>query len=286
MPFRVEGGRAWGPGVYDMKAGLVILEYALKAIDALGLALPRPLVALWTSDEEIGSPTSRERIEIEARQAAFALVLEPPIAGGRLKTARKGVGGFTIEVEGKSAHAGVDPEKGINAIVELSHQVLKINDLNRPDLGTTLSVGRVEGGTTPNVVPDRASALVDVRASGREEAERVESALRGLAPVLFGAKIRVTGRFNRPPMERTARSADLFEQARAIGRGLGLELGEGSTGGGSDGNFTAGVGTPTLDGLGADGRGAHASDEQISVDSLVERAGLLAALLLQLPDPS
>jgi glutamate carboxypeptidase len=278
-PFRVEDGRAYGPGAFDMKASLVLVAAAIEAIRALRLAPPRPLVVLFTSDEEVGSPTSRGLIEAEARGAAFALVMEAPLPGGRLKTARKGVGGFTLTVSGRAAHAGVEPEKGASAIVELAHQVLAIGGLADRDAGTTLNVGTIAGGTTPNVVPDRATAAIDVRVSKLEEADRVEAALRALRPVTPGTSLAVAGKFNRPPMERTAAIGALFERARAVGRTLGMDLHEGATGGGSDGNFTAAVGTPTLDGLGAGGAGAHAEDEHVRVDSLPERAALLAALL-------
>jgi glutamate carboxypeptidase len=243
---------------------------------------PRGVEVLFTSDEEIGSPTSRSLIEGLARHSAYALVLESPLPGGRLKTARKGVGGFTVEIEGKAAHAGVEPEKGISAVTELARQVLRINALAEPSAGTTLNVGVVEGGTTPNVVPARARARVDVRVTTAAEAQRTEKALRALAPVTPGARLTVVGGFNRPPMERTPAIAALFDNARRIGETLGLFLTEGSTGGGSDGNLTAALGVPTLDGLGALGGGAHADDEHILIDSLPERAALLACLLLDL----
>ena len=282
MPFRVEDGRAFGPGCYDMKAGLVVTASALGALRATGAWLPRPVIVLLTSDEEIGSPTSRALIENEARGSAYALVLEPPLPDGRLKTQRKGIGQFLLEIEGKAAHAGVEPEKGVSAIKELAHQVLAIDRLNAVELGTTLNVGVVEGGTASNVVAARASAQVDVRVRTMGEASRIEHALRSVQPVTTGARVAVSGGFNRPPMERTPEGAALFERARAVGRSLGLALDEGATGGGSDGNFTAAVGTPTLDGLGVLGSGAHADHEQIVVDSLSERTLLLAALLLEL----
>ncbi|MDR3635885.1 MAG: M20 family metallopeptidase [Isosphaeraceae bacterium] len=281
LPFKVEGDRAYGPGVFDMKAGLVLVEFALRAIQILDLDVPRPVVALFTSDEEIGSPTSRRWIEEQARQSAYALVLEPPLPGGALKTARKGVGNFVVEADGKPAHAGIEPEKGISAIQEIAHQVLAIHALSRaPE--TTVNVGIIHGGTASNVVAAQAVARVDVRVSTRAEAERIERALHALRPVLPGALLKVSGCFNRPPMERTAGTEALFERARAISRTLGLELTEGSTGGASDANFTSAVGLPTLDGLGALGAGAHAEDEHVIVDSLPERAALLAALLLDL----
>jgi glutamate carboxypeptidase len=285
LPFHVEQGRAYGPGSFDMKAGLVLLEFAIAAISARGCTLRRPIVVLWTSDEEIGSPSGRAWVEAEARQAAYVLVLEPPLADGALKTGRKGVGRFRLIVEGRPAHAGVEPEKGVSAVLELAHQVLRLEGLSNRAAGTTLNVGVIEGGTTANVVPAQATATIDVRAATVDEAKRVEATLRALAPVLPGARLKIEGGFNRPPMERSPRSGALFEQVRAIGRGLGLELGEGSTGGGSDGNFTAALGVPTLDGLGAPGAGAHAVDEHVIAAELPQRAALLAEALLGLDVP-
>jgi glutamate carboxypeptidase len=282
LPFRVADGRAFGPGVYDMKASLVLCEFAVAALAALGRKPPRPVVFVFTSDEEIGSPTSRRLIEDEARSSAYALVLEPPLPGGRLKTSRKGVGRFTLEITGKAAHAGVEPEKGVSALVELAHQILAVGALADRANGTTLNVGTARGGTTGNVVPASATAEVDARAATMDEARRVEAAMAGLRPVLPGASVTVRGGFNRPPMERTAQTVALFERARAVGRTLGLDLGEGSSGGGSDGNFTAALGLPTLDGLGTPGDGAHADHEHVQIDALPVRAALLAALLLEL----
>jgi glutamate carboxypeptidase len=282
MPFRVENNRAYGPGIYDMKASLVLLEYAIGAIRSLGLTPPRPIVALLTSDEEIGSPDSRSLIEAEASRSAHVLVLEAPLTGGRLKTARKGVGNFQVSIQGRAAHAGVEPEKGVNAIVELAHQILAIQDLARPELGTTLNVGLVQGGTATNVVPAAATARLDVRVATLDEAQRVETALGRLTPRLPGGTIAVSGKFNRPPMERTPAIAALFERVRTLGRTLNLELEEGATGGASDGNFTAALGVPTIDGLGALGAGAHSKEEHVLIDSLPIRAALLATLLLEL----
>lgn len=279
-PFRVDGDVAYGPGLYDMKASIAMCELVLRSLGPLGLRLPRPLVVLITSDEEIGSPSSRALIEATARDSAFALVLEPPVEPhGALKTARKGIGMYTVELTGRAAHAGVEPEKGASAITELAHQILATNALADPTQGTTINVGIVSGGSGRNVVPATARMEIDARAWTMAEAARVDAALRGLAPVTPGVTLTVSGGFNRPPMERTPASIALFERAQSIGAGLGLTLTEGATGGGSDGNFTAAVGTPTLDGLGAPGQGAHAEHEQISVPGLVERAALLAALL-------
>jgi glutamate carboxypeptidase len=282
MPVRREGGRLFGPGVYDMKAGVVLLGAALEAMATAGVRPKRPLVALFTSDEEIGSPSSRALIEKVAAGCAHVFVLEPPLADGGLKTARKGVGRFTLAVEGKAAHAGVAPEEGASAVVELAHQIVRVQALNDPAVGTTLNVGLIEGGTTPNVIPARASAEIDVRAVTRAGADAVEQALAMLSPATPGTRVTVSGGFNRPPMERSPAVAALFERAREVGRGLGLELTEGATGGGSDGNFTAAIGVPTLDGLGVEGGGAHADDEHIRIDSVAPRAALLAALILGL----
>ncbi|CAN5640638.1 M20 family metallopeptidase [soil metagenome] len=283
MPFRVEGGRAFGPGTFDMKVGLVLVEFALRTIRDLGLKPPRTIEVLFTSDEEVGSRTSRRAIEAKATGASYVLVPEPPLPDGGLKTARKGVGRFSIEIQGRSAHAGIEPEKGISAVVELAHQILRINSLCDPALGTTLTAGIVQGGTAVNVVPPHARAEIDVRVTTAEEALRVERDLLATHAALAGASVVVQGGFNRPPMERSQAIADLFDRAAHIAReSLGMDLTDGSTGGGSDGNFTAALGVPTLDGLGCPGAGAHAPNEHIQIDSLPDRAALIAALLLGL----
>jgi glutamate carboxypeptidase len=279
-PFRVAGELAYGPGAYDMKASIVLAELALAAACA---TMPRPALLLLTSDEEIGSPTSRALIEETARGCEHVLVLEPPVEGSwALKTARKGGGVFEVAITGRPAHAGVEPEKGASAVTEMARQILAINALNDWPAGTTLNVGVAAGGTRPNVVPAAARLEVDARAWSQAEADRVTAALLGLSPVTPGVSLAVSGGFRRPPMERTPATAALFERARAIGAGLGLELGEGSTGGGSDGNFTAALGVATLDGLGTPGHGAHAEHEQLHVPALFTRAALLTALLEQL----
>ncbi|MGB6198752.1 MAG: M20/M25/M40 family metallo-hydrolase, partial [Candidatus Acidiferrales bacterium] len=280
--FRVRAGRAYGPGTFDMKSGLVIALFAVEALRALKLRPRRPIVFLWTSDEEIGSRASRATIEREARASCAVLVLEP--AGGTrgdLKTERKGVGELTLEVTGRSAHAGLDPESGVNAILELSLQLARLRRLNQPRRGVTVSAGVINGGTRSNVIPDRAMALIDLRAPSVREMRALERKLRALRPILRGAKLSVHGGFNRPPLEARM-SKNLFAHAENLARQMGLSAGQCSVGGGSDGNFTAAIGVPTLDGMGGVGGGAHSPGEFVLLRSLPERAALLAALLLDL----
>jgi len=282
MPFRIEGNRAYGPGIFDMKGGLMIALAALEALSRLGFQPPRPIELLLTADEEIGSPSSRGLIEETAARAAYTLVPEPPLPGGVIKTARKGVGRYTLEVEGRAAHSGIEPQAGRSAVVELAHQILAIDELKDYDVGTSLNVGRVEGGGAVNVVPAAAWAEIDLRIETTEEAERVDRALRGLTPKLDGTRLTVTGGLNRPPMVKGPRTAELLERARAAASTIEIDLRDGATGGGSDGNFTAALGIPTLDGLGPLGDGAHAAHEQIEIDSLPRRCALLAALVMEL----
>ncbi len=280
-PFRIEAGRAYGPGIFDMQSSLALTEYALRAVRDLQLALPRPITILMTSDEEIGSHSSRKLIEEEARRSAYALVMESPLPGGALKTARKGVGGWRLSVTGRAAHAGIEPEKGVSAIEELAHQILKLHALTDMAVGTTVNVGVVEGGSVVNVVAPHARAEIDVRAWTQAEADRISAAMANLQLVTPGASLTVDGGWNRPPLEPAATRA-IFQRAQAIGQELGIDLREGSTGGGSDGNITGALGIPTLDGLGVHGAGAHADHEHIEVDKIAERAALLTALLLRL----
>jgi glutamate carboxypeptidase len=261
----------------------VIALAAIEALHAARVELPQPVVFLFTSDEEIGSDSSRAAIERHAKDARAVFVLEPA-AGieGRLKTARKGTGEIELIVHGKSAHAGLNPEKGVNAIHELALQVERIRGFNDPATGATANVDRIEGGTRTNVIPERARAVVDLRVSRLKDAAALERRFRALRPVLPGARLEIRGGMNRPPMERTPGVAALFRHAEALGAALGLRLEETMVGGGSDGNFTAALGIPTLDGLGAVGEGAHSPEEYILVRSLVERAVLLALLIATL----
>jgi glutamate carboxypeptidase len=273
-PFAVTDGVLRGPGCFDMKAGLVMAFHAVATLpDADGITV------LVTGDEEIGSPTSRELIEAEAGGCAAVLVLEASAEHGALKTQRKGVSLYEVTAHGRAAHAGLEPEKGVNATIELAHQVRAVAELGDPALGTTVTPTLSRSGTTTNTVPATGGFAVDVRATTRAEQDRVEAAMRALRPVLPGATLTVTGGPNRPPLEASA-SAALFARARDLASSLGLPATRGvAVGGGSDGNFTAGIGVPTLDGLGASGGGAHADDEHVLVDELPGRTALVAALL-------
>ncbi|MGB7349536.1 MAG: M20 family metallopeptidase [Candidatus Acidiferrales bacterium] len=280
MPFRVVKGRIWGPGTFDMKGGLAIALSAVDALRARRISPRRKIVFLWTSDEETGSRASRETIEREARKSEAVFVLEPAYGrDGRLKTKRKGVGEAELIVTGRSAHAGIDPESGVNAVHELALQIVRLLKWNDPKRGITVQANVIEGGTASNVVPARARAFVDVRVARLAGAQALNRKLRALRPILRGAKLEVAGGINRPPMERTPASRKLFAHAQELADEVGMKLAEAATGGGSDGNFTAALGIPTLDGLGAVGDGAHSPREHILVGSLSERAAILAGLL-------
>jgi glutamate carboxypeptidase len=275
-PFEVQDGRATGPGVFDMKAGVVQLLFALSALDSLD-----GVTVLLTTDEETGSPTARPLIEDTAVGAPAALVLEPS-AGGALKTERKGVSVYRIDVNGRAAHTGLDPEQGANAAVELAHQVLAIAALARPELGTTVAPTVVAGGTAVNTIPAEASVQVDVRTRTIVEANRVASQLAELRPLTPGTSVRVERTTAIPPLERPV-SAQLFELAQREAADLGLPpLGEASVGGGSDGNLLAALGVPVLDGLGAVGDHAHGEGEYVEIAALADRAALVAALVRSL----
>ncbi len=277
-PFRVENGKAYGPGVYDMKAGIAQTLWAMKAMQALGKMPKRRVVVLLNSEEEVGSPTSRPIIEAEARNSQAVFVLEPSVPPGALKTARKGVGRFEMWVTGKASHAGSNPEAGISAIQEMALQIQRLHALSNPTTGTTVNVGVVRAGTRPNVVAAEAYAEIDLRVMTMAEADRVVKAILDCTP-FTKAQVKITGGLNRPPMERSPQIAALFTHARTLAAELGFDLSEASTGGGSDGNFTAALGIPTLDGLGAVGNGAHSVDEYLVVDELPKRTALLVRLL-------
>jgi glutamate carboxypeptidase len=281
MPFRLSRGRAYGPGAFDMKGGLVIALFAVDALAATDLVPQKRIVFLWTSDEEIGSGTSRAVIEREARRSDAVLVLEPASGlDGAVKTGRKGVGEVEIVATGRAAHAGLNPDDGINAINEIALQIARISRWNQPRRGITVSAGVIEGGTRTNVIPEKARILVDLRATRTEDMPALERRFHALRPILRGSKLQIRGGFNRPPMERKT-SAALYARARGLAREMGLTLRETRVGGGSDGNFTAALGVPTLDGLGAVGEGAHSPDEYILIRALPERAALVAGLLLE-----
>lgn len=282
IPFRIDDGLARGPGVYDMKAGLVQTIWALRMLDREGLRPRRPLTILWNSDEEAGSAASREVIEAEAVDAAACLVLEPSLPGGGAKTSRRGVGILRVRVRGRAAHAGLEPERGINAIVELARIVAAAQALSAPESGVSVNVGRIRGGSRTNVVPAEASADVDIRMDNPAAGERLMAALRDLGAQHPEAEVEWTGGVNRPALVRDAGVVALYERARRLAAGLDWELGEGAAGGGSDGNIVAGLGVPVLDGLGPLGDGAHARHEQVVTADLPRRAALLAALLLEL----
>lgn len=307
MPFRISRGRAWGPGTFDMKGGLIIALFAVDALRAARLHPRKRLVFLWTSDEEIGSETSRRGIETEARRSDAVLVLEPPLGpDGRLKTARKGTLSAEIIVTGRAAHAGIEPEKGVNAVHELSLQIARLMKWNNPRRGITVQATVISGGTASNVVPAHASAQIDIRYAHAADARSIARKLHTLRPILKGARLEVRTAHGRPPLERTAAVAKLFRQAQSLmremmyemthkmtreltrermrgkTREMGNPLGEAATGGGSDGNLTAALGVPTLDGLGPVGDAAHSPGEHILIRSLPQRSALLAALLATL----
>jgi glutamate carboxypeptidase len=275
MPFRVEGGRAHGPGAYDMKGCLVVL---LAAIEEAGDER-RALRVFLTADEEQGSRTAREAMGEAAEGVAGALVVEPPTGDCNLKTARKGLGRFRLTITGRPAHAGTSPGDGASAVEELAHQILRLHGLTDLQRGVSVNVGVVHGGTRENVVAAYAEAAVDVRVAHRDDQARMERILRGLEPAITGTSLEISGAWTRPPLERSPGAVQLFSRAREVGRRLGLELKEASSGGGSDANLVGALGIPVLDGLGAEGSGAHAYEEHVVVDTLPVRAKLLAGLL-------
>jgi glutamate carboxypeptidase len=279
MPFRISAGKAYGPGIFDMKAGIVQALYALQALQETGVELRKRLVFLWTSDEEIGSESSRKLLESEARRSDAVFVLEPSFGPrGLLKTARKGVGTAELTIRGRASHAGLAPQEGINAIHELAAQLMRVQGWNDLRRGVTISAGVIEGGTRTNVIPASARAVLDLRALCVSDMRSLERRLHALRPIHRGARLEITGGFDRPPLEHK-RSAALFARAKSLATQMGLSLGECTVGGGSDGNLTAALGAPTLDGLGAVGDGAHSAHEHILINTMPARAALLASLL-------
>jgi glutamate carboxypeptidase len=283
MPFRAAEGRLWGPGVLDMKAGIAFFIFAVRALRELEIPAASKVLLQLNSDEEVGSESSRALTEKNAAASKAVLVLEPGTGlAGKLKTARKGVGGFTVKVRGKASHAGVDFAAGASAILELARQLDRIAAFTNLKRGITVNPGTIAGGTRSNVVAAEASAEVDIRILKLKDAAGLEKRFRSLRPIDSRCSIEVTGGLNRPPMERSAGIVKLFRTAQKLARELGVEVEESLTGGGSDGNFTAALGIPTLDGLGGVGEGAHAANESILVDRIVDRTALIAKLLATL----
>jgi len=281
MPFRVSAGKLYGPGTFDMKAGIVQALFALEALQQLQTPLRKRIVFLWTSDEEIGSGSSRKLIEAEARRSDAVFVLEPAFGPrGLVKTARKGVGEAEIIVHGRASHAGLAPQEGVNAIHELAQQITRLQRWNNLRAGITVNADIIEGGTRVNVIAERARAVIDLRALRLADMRQLENRLRALRPVTPGARLEIRGGFNRAPMERRV-SAALFVRAKSLAAQMGLVLSECVAGGGSDGNLTAALGIPTLDGLGAVGDGAHSAHEHVIAKTMPQRAALLAALLAE-----
>lgn len=279
IPFRRDGGRLGGPGVYDMKGGIAAALEAVERMRENGNAPAGPVHLLVTCDEEIGSGSSRDLIERSARAARATLVLEPCVPGGLAKTARKGVAGYDVEIRGKPAHAGIEPEAGASAVHEMAAFIRYMVERADPEAGTTVNIGTVAGGTASNVVAERAKAVVDVRFWTRAEADRLDSAVRAFKPSDARCSIHVEGGINRYALEETEASRALFERARLEAEHVGFDLRAGRTGGASDGNFASAVGCPTLDGLGPDGGGAHSMEEHVLLDALPTRLDLITRLM-------
>ena len=278
-PTRIENGKLYGCGSFDMKANIVLILEVLRVFKEFNLTPKRQINILLSCDEEIGSPTGREIVEREAGNAEFCLVCEPS-AGGKVKTGRKGTGMFKLKTHGIPAHAGLEPEKGASAILEISKQIPKIHELNDQANGTTANVCTISGGTTSNVIPEHAICEIDVRFTKKTEAERIENALKNLRSFDEKVSLEIVGEINRPPLERTEAVVKLFEKAKTLAASFDYELGETQVGGASDGNFVGALGVPVLDGLGISGNGAHTLDEYILVEDIPNRAALLAMLLL------
>ena len=277
-PTRVEGDQFFGCGIFDMKANIVVMLEVVRYFVKTGIRPSRPINILLTCDEEVGSTTGREFVEREATLADHCLILEPS-AAGRVKTGRKGTGMYTVKARGVPAHAGLDPEKGASAVLEISRQIERLHAMNDPAAGTTVNVCTIGGGTTTNVIPEHAECTVDVRFGSIAEAERIDASIKALTPFDDRVSLSISGDINRPPMERTDAVAALFEKARNAGKGFGYELGEMQVGGASDGNFVAALGVPVLDGLGITGDGAHTLREHILMSDISPRAALVTSLI-------
>lgn len=281
LKLKIDGDKLYGPGILDMKGGLVQAIWSIKAIKDLSLEMHKKIVFLCTSDEEIGSPSSKSLIESEANNSDYVLVTEPPVAEtGALKTGRKGSSRYFVEVKGKKAHSGNNHEDGINAIKEAARQIVYLESLTDYKIGTTINVGSIKGGGKLNVVPDFAKFGVNVRVSTKKEQKRIDQLIKNLSPYEYGIKLKVSGGINRPPMNKSEATEELFEIAQDVAADLDLgELEQAYVGGGSDGNFTASLGIPTLDGLGAVGEGIHAKNEHILASEIPNRSALLCRLL-------
>jgi glutamate carboxypeptidase len=280
-PWRRDGDKAYGPGVFDMKANCALVIEVLRTLSEFSVKPRFSVSIVLTCDEEVGSASGWPLIERVAKEnARYAFVLEPPASGGRVKTGRKGTGIYAIKVEGRAAHAGLEPEKGASAILELARQTERLHAINVSGSGITLNVGVVRGGTRSNVVPEHAEGEIDVRFSTEAEAREIERIFSTIQPIDERTKVFISGSVNRPPLERTAAVVELFEKARSISEFIAFELGEAQVGGASDGNFIAAMGIPVLDGLGISGDGAHAVHEHIEVDDIARRGALIAGLLL------
>jgi glutamate carboxypeptidase len=277
---RIEDGRFYGPGIFDMKANVVLMLEALRYFAETESRPARPVTILLSCDEEVGSFTGREHVEREALRSEFCLVCEPS-SNGRVKTGRKGTGMFTVKAHGVPAHAGLEPEKGANAILELSRQIEKLQALNDMAIGTTVNVCTIKGGTTSNVIPEHAECTVDVRFSAMSEATRIDAAIRGLTSADDRVSLEILGGVNRPPMERTESIAALYDKARSLAASFSYEIGETQVGGASDGNFIGALGVPLLDGVGIAGDGAHTLNEYIYIDDIPKRSALLVAMMVE-----
>jgi glutamate carboxypeptidase len=281
-PFAVKDGKAYGPGIYDMKSGILLCLLLCRGMRDRVLQPDRDVIFFFMPDEESGSVVGLPMLEAIAKASRAVLCLEPPLPGGKAKTFRKGVGTFRLRIAGIASHAGVEPEKGASAILEMSRQIIKLQKMSSEERGITVSVGTVKGGSAVNVVPSFAEAEIDFRFATLEAGRRLAKRIRSLRPQDERCSFEIEGGINRPPLERTGAVAGLFQRARALAAAIGMELGEGGTGGGSDGSFTAALGIPTLDGLGVDGDGAHAVHEHIIVADLPRRAALLGMLVQEL----